>query len=128
MRESTIDVLPPLVSGVNEKNVPGAEGAIPLGEGADDGEVSGHVTTDSSSSDSDEGARELVQRQFLPPTVPEGYTFLQHQKSKLLHYMRVGDQRVLACGRMKSQAYKAPNVLRYDSAVCHACQTAAQRA
>ena len=68
-----------------------------------------------------------VQRQFFPPTAPNGYTFLQHQKSKLLHYMRIEDQRVLACGRMRSQAYSAPSVLRYDSAVCHACQRAAQR-
>ena len=128
LQEATFDFLPPLVAGVNEKRKPGAEGETILGEDADDGEAGGHVTTDSSSSDSDEGTRELVQRQFFPPTAPDGYTFLQHQKSKLLHYMRVGDQRVLACGRMKSQAYREPNVLRYDSAICHACQTAVQRA
>lgn len=69
-----------------------------------------------------------MQRQFFPPTVPDGYIFLQHQKSKLLHYMRAGDVRVLACGRLKTQAYDPPNMLRYDSAICHACQRAAQRA
>ena len=92
-----------------------------------DVEAGGHITTDSSSSDSDEGDREIVQRQFLPPTAPDGYVFCQHHKSKLLHYMRVGDQRVLSCGRMKTQAYNPPAMLRYDSAVCHACQTAARR-
>ena len=109
----------PLSFGNSLNTITGAE--------ADDGEVGGHVTTDSSSSESDDGERELVQRQFLPPTVPHGYVFLQHHRSKLLHYMRVGDLRVLACGRMKTQAYNAPNVLRYDSAICHACQTAALR-
>ena len=45
----------------------------------------GYVTTDSSSSDTDDGERELVQRQFFPPVAPAGFTFVQHQKSKLLH-------------------------------------------
>ena len=120
----------PLVSSAtlaSESAAPRAEVENSVADEVDEGDVSGHVTTDSSSSDSDGGDRELVQRQFFPPTAPNGYTFLQHQKSKLLHYMRIEDQRVLACGRMRSQAYSAPSVLRYDSAVCHACQRAAQR-
>ena len=105
-----------------------------LGEGqliaADDfgEEADGYVTTDSSSSDTDDGERELVQRQFFPPVAPANFTFVQHQKSKLLHYLKNGNIRVLACGRTNSCAYVDPHaVLRYDSAVCHACQMAASR-
>jgi len=50
---------------------------------------------------------------------------VKHSKSKLLHYVADGMLRVLACGRIKSDMYVAPGVLRYDSAVCHACQRAA---
>ena len=85
------------------------------------------MTTDSSSSDTDEGERELVQRQFYPPVAPERFSFVQHQKSKLLHYIRDGNVKVLACGRNKSASYVTPSCLRYDSAVCHACQSAANR-
>ena len=93
-----------------------------LGEEAD-----GYVTTDSSESDTDEDERELVQRHFYPPVAPAHYTFVQHQKSKLLHYLKDGNIRVLACGRTKSSAYVVPGALRYDSAVCHACQMAVNR-
>ena len=95
------------------------------GDGEDEAE--GYVTTDSSSSDTDEGERELVQRQFYPPVAPERFSFVQHQKSKLLHYIRDGNVKVLACGRNKSASYVTPSCLRYDSAVCHACQSAANR-
>ena len=85
------------------------------------------MTTDSSSSETDDGERELVQRQFYPPVGPEHFTFVQHQKSKLLRYLKDGNVRVLACGRRKSPAYVNPAFLRYDSAVCHACHMAASR-
>ena len=84
-----------------------------------------HVTTCSSSSSDSEVEREVVVRQFAPPMAPAGYTFVKHSKSKLLHYVADGMLRVLACGRIKSDMYMAPGVLRYDSAVCHACQRAA---
>ena len=84
-----------------------------------------HVTTCSSSSSESEVEREVVVRQFAPPTAPAGYTFVKHSKSKLLHYVEDGMLRVLACGRMKSDMYIDPGVLRYDSAVCHSCQRAA---
>ncbi len=93
-----------------------------LGEEAD-----GYVTTDSSESDTDEDERELVQRHFYPPVAPAHHTFVQHQKSKLLHYLKDGNIRVLVCGRTKSSAYVNPGALRYDSAVCHACQMAVNR-
>ena len=54
-----------------------------------------------------------------------GTPLVKHSKSKLLHYVADGMLRVLACGRIKSDMYVAPGVLRYDSAVCHACQRAA---
>ena len=75
LQEAKFDILPALVPGVNEMRAPGAEGPNLSGDEADDREASGHVTTDTSSSDSDEDTRELVQRQFFPPTAPEGYTF-----------------------------------------------------
>ena len=99
--------------------------AMKAGDGGDEAE--GYVTTDSSSSDTDEGERELVQRQFYPPVAPERFSFVQHQKSKLLHYIRDGNVKVLACGRNKSASSVTPSCLRYDSAVCHACQSAANR-
>ena len=92
----------------------------------DDG-ANGYVTTDSSESDTDREDRELVQRHFYPPVAPAHHTFVQHQKSKLLHYLKDGNLRVLACGRTKSSAYVNPGALRYDSAVCHSCQTAVSR-
>ena len=92
----------------------------------DDG-ANGYVTTDSSESDTDREDRELVQRHFYPLVAPAHHTFVQHQKSKLLHYLKNGNLRVLACGRTKSSAYVNPGALRYDSAVCHSCQTAVSR-
>ena len=92
----------------------------------DDG-ANGYVTADSSESDTDREDRELVQRHFYPPVAPAHHTFVQHQKSKLLHYLKDGNLRVLACGRTKSSAYVNPGALRYDSAVCHSCQTAVSR-
>lgn len=92
-----------------------------------DDDCEGHVTTDSSSDSSSEDDREVVEKQFLPPTAPDGYNFLKHSKSKLLHYIQDGYEKTLACGRVRSAAYVDPGVLRYDSAVCHACQRAASR-
>ena len=86
-----------------------------------------HVTTGSSSSSESEAEREVVIRQFAPPVAPSGYTFVKHSKSKLLHYVADGMLRVLACGRIKSDMYVAPGELRYDSAVCHACQRSASK-
>ena len=47
--------------------------AAEVGDGGD--EAGGYITTDSSSSDTDEGERELVQRQFFPPVAPEHFFF-----------------------------------------------------
>ena len=102
------------------------EGRLGLGEDLGE-EADGYVTTDSSESDTDKEDRELVQRHFYPPVAPAHHTFVQHQKSKLLHYLKDGNIRVLACGRTKSSAYVDPGALRYDSAVCHACQMAVNR-
>ena len=98
-------------------------------DGVEDGEeqdedTGGHVTTDSSSDSSSDGEREVVAKQFLPPKAPDGFKFLKHQKSKLLHYIQDGYLKTLACGRNRSAAYVEPGELRYDSAVCHACQRA----
>ena len=99
-----------------------------LAEGGSDDEVDGgHVTTDSSSSESEQEERQRVHRQFDPPQAPSGFVFVQHQRSKLLHLISVDNQRALACGRLKNAAYAPPQLLRYDSAVCHACQRATRR-
>ena len=45
--------------------------AVETGDCGDEAE--GYVTTDSSSSDTDEGEREVVQRQFFPPDAPEHF-------------------------------------------------------
>ena len=102
------------------------KGRLELAEDLGD-EADGYVTTDSSESDTDEEDRELVQRHFHPPVAPANHSFVQHQRSKLLHYLKGGNIRVLACGRTKSSAYLIPGALRYDSAVCHACQMAVNR-
>ena len=84
-----------------------------------------HVTTDSSESDSDsdhEEDRLLVPRVFLPPKPPEGCFFVRHVCSKMLHYMSHDIRVVLVCGRQKTASYEEARNLRYDSAVCHACQ------
>ena len=99
-----------------------------LAEGGSDDEVDGgHVTTDSSSSESEQEERQRVHRQFDPPQAPSGFVFVQHQRSKLLHLISVDNQRALACGRLKNAADAPPQLLRYDSAVCHACQRATRR-
>ena len=123
-----IDIPLPETSVVPGPREPETKGKVEVVEEAQDDEDAGHVTTDSSDSETDDEDRALVQRQFLPPAIPDGYHCFQHHKSKLLHFMRVEDSRVLACGRMKSAAYRPPLVLRYDSAVCHACQRAVHRA
>ena len=73
------------------------KGRLELAEDLGD-EADGYVTTDSSESDTDEEDRELVQRHFHPPVAPANHSFVQHQRSKLLHYLKDGDIRVLACG------------------------------
>ena len=96
-------------------------------ETVDSDEDSGsHITTDSSSDDSagEEEPRALVQRQFLPPVAPAGYAFVKHSKTKMHHYLADGMQHVLACGRAKTAVYDKATNLRYDSAVCHMCQSA----
>ena len=105
------------------------KGATELSDGGElsQGESDGgsHVTTDSSESDSDEDREEeplLVPRVFLPPKPPDGCFFVRHVRSKMLHYMRHDNRVVLVCGRQKTASYEEALNLRYDSAVCHACQ------
>ena len=86
-----------------------------------------HVTTDSSSDSESEDEREVVPRQFMPPVAPSGFSFLKHRKSKLLHYIADDITKTLACGRVRTHVYIDPGELRYDSAVCHACQKSASK-
>ena len=61
LNEQTIEPVPPVALRPRDVAADRAEGPGPLSDEVDDGEVSGHVTTDSSSSDSDGGERGLVQ-------------------------------------------------------------------
>ena len=84
-----------------------------------------HITTDSSEADSEserEEERLLVPRCFYPPKAPDGYSFVRHSRSKILHYLGHDKVNVPACGRLKTDSYEAALNLRYDSAVCHACR------
>ena len=72
--------------------------------------------------------RLLVPRCFYPPKAPDGYSFVRHSRSKMLHYLGHDRVNVLACGRLKTDSYEAALNLRYDSAVCHACQVAVSKA
>ena len=107
--------------------MPSAEVPEPVSNEPDLQKEGGHVTTDSSSSKSEQEERQQVHRQFDPSQAPSGFMFVQHQRSKLLHLISVDNQRALACGRLKNAAYAPPQLLRYDLAVCHACQRATRR-
>ena len=86
-------------------------------------EDSGHVTTDSS--DSDSSALEVPQvRRLTVPTAPQGFRFLQHRKTRMLHLMKDGNERVLECGRMVGPTHVNPQSVRFDSSVCSQCRKA----
>ena len=90
-----------------------------------------HITTDSSEADCEsvrEEDRLLAPRCFYPPKAPDGYSFVRHSRSKMQHYLGQDKVNVLACGRLKTDSYEAALNLRYDSAVCHACQVPVSKA
>ena len=81
-----------------------------------------HVTTDSSSDESEQSSAQPAQpRLFLPPTPPDGCHFLQHSKSKTLHIIQDHRVRILECGRKVTDAYTRDFQTRWDSSVCSNC-------
>jgi len=81
-----------------------------------------HVTTDSSSDESEQLSEPPAPpRLFLPPTPPGGCHFLQHSKSKTLHIIQDHRVRILECGRKVTEAYTREFQTRWDSSVCSNC-------
>ena len=81
-----------------------------------------HVTTDSSSDESEQMPEPPAPaRLFRPPSPPEGCHFLQHGKSKTLHIIQDQNVRILECGRQVTNAYTRDFQTRWDSSVCSNC-------
>ena len=81
-----------------------------------------HVTTDSSSDESEQSVSPPAPaRVFYPPTPPEGCHFLQHVKSKTLHIIQDQNRKILECGRQVTSAYTRDFQTRWDSSVCSNC-------
>ena len=99
----------------------------PRQAGDEDGDSS--ESSDSSSS-SDSQSDVLSEDDYVEgsaflgvPTPPEGYSFVQHRRSKTLHFLKDGYKRVLVCGRMVTDAYAKPrrDAIRFDTSRCHNC-------
>ncbi|CAE7743608.1 unnamed protein product [Symbiodinium sp. CCMP2592] len=97
----------------------GAEDDKLVGKDSDSSSSSGSSDSSDSSGSDDEPAR------IMPPPEPaEGTTFLQHQRTRLLHMIADNNRRVLMCGRMVSDLYSLPQRIRFDSSVCRNCKKA----
>ena len=85
----------------------------------------GDSDTDSSS---DEEASNLgrAARLVKCPTAPVGTTLIQHEKSKMLHLLAEGYQKIFMCGRQRGNAHKPPVHVRWDSPCCSLCWKAAR--
>eukprot|EP00435_Cladocopium_sp_Y103_P047487 s2776_g14.t1 len=83
-----------------------------------------HMTSETSNSSSEQ-SEGLVgahgPRSFHPPSPPDGLKFVQHRKTKALHYVDYKFPAGTVCGRTLTSDYVPPRELRYDSAVCHSC-------
>ena len=89
-------------------------------------------STSSADSDTDssldEGASDKgrVARLVRCPSAPAGTSLVQHSKSKMLHLLAEGYQKVFLCGRQKGEAHRPPQQLRWDSPCCSLCWKAAK--
>ena len=101
-----------------------AEEENALSKRADD---SGHVTTGSSGSESSALTVPEVPR-LTVPIEPAGFRFLQHKKTRMIHLIKDGNERVLECGRLVSDAHVRPSNVRFDSSVCSQCRKASGEA
>ena len=81
-----------------------------------------HVTTDSSSDESEQVVEQPAPaRLFHPPVPPDGCQFVQHSKSKTLHIIPDHRTKILECGRQVTDAYTRDFRTRWDSSVCSNC-------
>ncbi|CAE7377974.1 unnamed protein product [Symbiodinium sp. CCMP2592] len=97
------------------KNLAGDEEAL-------DAEATGHITTDSSSSDS---CAEEAEGPFskLVVNVPEGHDVWRHEKSRVVHFAPTGYTKVFACGRAIGSLHVKIRAedLRWDFSKCRIC-------
>ena len=97
-------------------------GGADEGEAENDLDVTGHVTTDSSSSDSapeeDEGP---FRRMVVSP--PADHDIWRHEKSRVVHYAPAGYTKVFCCGRSIGPLHVKISCedLRWDFSKCRIC-------
>ena len=60
------------------------------------------------------------------PTAPNGTSLIQHSKSKMLHLLADGYQRIFLCGRQRGESHRPPVQVRWDSPCCSMCWKAAR--
>ena len=111
------------------------DGVVDVGAVADRSKETLAVDSDSSTdgdsdtdSSSDEEASNVgrAARLVRCPTAPAGTTLIQHEKSKMLHLLADGYQKIFMCGRQKGNAHKPPVQVRWDSPCCSLCWKAAR--
>lgn len=92
-----------------------------------DSESDSSEATDTDSS-SDEEASNVgrVARMVRCPTAPPGTSLIQHSKSKMLHLLAEGYQRIFLCGRQKGESHAPPHQVRWDSPCCSLCWKSAR--
>ena len=104
-----------------------AEATVDAAPQAVDSDSTSSADSDTDSS-LDEGASDKgrVARLVRCPSAPAGTSLVQHSKTKMLHLLAEGYQRVFMCGRQKGEAHKPPQQLRWDSPCCSLCWKAAR--
>ena len=92
-----------------------------------DSDSSSEAPTDTdTSSDEEASAVGRAARLVRCPTAPQGSTLIQHSKSKMLHLMAEGYQKIFMCGRQKGESHRPPSQVRWDSPCCSLCWKAAK--
>jgi len=79
---------------------------------------------DCTDSSSDESAGEdcPTKRMVKPPTAPEGFSLIQHRKLRTLHLLPQDRERILACGRSRTDMHIDIDLkVRWDTPCCHVC-------
>ena len=85
----------------------------------------GPSDTDSSSDEEASNAGRAA-RLVRCPTAPAGTSLIQHSKSKMLHLLADGYQRIFLCGRQRGESHRPPLQVRWDSPCCSMCWKAAR--
>lgn len=101
----------------------GVEGLDAAGVTAEnDSDIDGHITTDSSSSDSAPEKGEGPFRSLLV-NPPENHDIWRHEKSRIVHYTPAGYTKVFCCGRSIGPLHVKIRAedLRWDFSKCRIC-------